>query len=76
MGYTDENDIFYIGLFAGLAKQGAIFEKGTLMAFIPSILMTVSNVIIWKFYEPSAEWATTRENHKTKERHLNSLSLK
>ena len=76
MGYTDSNDVFYINIFASLAKPGGIFEKGTLMASIPSIIMTISMVTICKFYEPSAQWATSRENHKTKERHLNSLNLK
>lgn len=76
MGYTDESDIFYMPFFASLAKPDAIFEKGTKKAFIPSIIMTVTMAIISKFYEPAANWSTTRENHKTKDRHINSLNIK
>lgn len=76
MGYTDESDMFYVAFFANFAKPGGIFEKGSLMACVPSILMTVSMVVICKFYEPSAEWATVRENHKTNEKHTNSLNVK
>eukprot|EP00343_Euplotes_focardii_P001911 CAMPEP_0205804272 /NCGR_PEP_ID=MMETSP0205-20121125/7132_1 /ASSEMBLY_ACC=CAM_ASM_000278 /TAXON_ID=36767 /ORGANISM="Euplotes focardii, Strain TN1" /LENGTH=381 /DNA_ID=CAMNT_0053073597 /DNA_START=889 /DNA_END=2031 /DNA_ORIENTATION=- len=76
MGYSDKTDFFYMEFFANLAQPGAIFEKGSFLAFIPSIFMAVAMMIVGKFYEPIAEYATQRENHKTKEAHSNSVNLK
>jgi hypothetical protein len=76
MGYSDTDDFFYMGVFARMSHQGAIFEKGSMMAFIPSIIMTGIMAVISKIYEPIAEYATVKENHKTKEAHLNSVNIK
>lgn len=76
MGYSDKTDFFYMGFFASLSETGAIFEKGSTMAFIPSIFMTAGMMVIGKFYEPAAEYATDRENHQTMEGHRNSLNMK
>lgn len=76
MGYTDNHDSFYMEFFASLAAPGAIFEKGSKMAFIPSIMMTVGMALIFKVFEPAAVYSTKRENHKTKEHHNNSLNIK
>lgn len=76
MGYSDKNDYFYMSAFAALSEKDAIFEKGSMMAMIPSILMTVTMAVIGKFFEPAAQWATDRENHKTHEGHRNSVNIK
>ena len=76
MGYSDKTDFFYMEFFAKLALPGGLFEKGSVMAFIPSIFMTVAMISIGKIYEPTAEFATVRENHKTKESHWNSVNIK
>lgn len=76
LGYSDKGDYFYMPAFAALSEPGAIFEKGSKMAIIPSIIMTVLMLAISKVYEPTAEYATFRENHKTKENHLNSVNIK
>lgn len=76
MGYSDQDDFFYMKFFADLSLEGGFFEKGSLMAFIPSIIMTGTMTAISKVYEPMAEVATKRENHKTKEDHLNSMNIK
>jgi len=76
MGYVDDEEIYFIPALGNLAKPGGIFEKGSFMGVFPSIIMTVLMTTISKVYEPSAEWATQRENHKTKEKHLNSVNIK
>lgn len=76
MGYVSDEEKYCIPALANLAKPGGTFEKGSTLSFIPSILMTVGMTIIGKLYEPTAEWTTERENHKTKEAHMNSTNLK
>jgi hypothetical protein len=76
MGYSDKGDFFYMSFFASLSEEGALFEKGTYMAFIPSLFMTGGMMVVGKYYAPAAEYATGRENHKTIEAHRNSLNMK
>jgi len=76
MGYSDKDDLLAWEFFAQMARQGGIFEKGTLMANIPSLFMSITMITIGVFYESAAKYATVRENHKTKEAHINSVNIK
>ena len=76
MGYVDDKEIYCMSFLADMAKPGGVFEKGSFLSSVPSVIMTVGMTIIGKLYEPTAEWTTERENHKTKQDHLNSVNIK
>jgi len=76
LGYVDDDEIFNIRFISSLSRKGGLFEKGSLMGFIPSILLPVTMGWISKIYRAAAEVSTNWENHKTKQSHTNSVVLK
>lgn len=76
LGYVDDDEFFNIRFFSSLSRTGGIFEKGTTLGVVPSIMLTVVMGQVAKIYTKTAEKATELENHRTKEAHRNSLVLK
>jgi len=70
------NNIFYIPWLADMAKEGAIFDVDTNMAFIPSIGQTVITMILNSYFRDVAKMLTDRENHKYQNTYDNSLIIK
>lgn len=65
LGYVDDDEAFNIWFISNLSWKGGIFQKGTFMGFIPSILLPITMAQVSKYYWKAAEKSTEWENHKT-----------
>lgn len=76
LGYVDSHHWIYLESLSDLSIEGAIFDKNTNWAMIPTICQGLSMAVLASFNTKIAVYTTNRENHRTHTRYNNSIIFK
>jgi len=76
LGYIDSHHWVYVESLSNLAQKGAILDKNTELAYIPTILQSLTMNILAVYNKKLAAKTTSWENHRTNTAYNNSMIFK